>query len=88
MQYWGDELRTATTEERRTEAARKLLQAQADNLWTIGTVGQAPHPVVTSTRLKNVTPTGTRSTTSTRDVPGYKPVPPLYAVRSLGDAHR
>ena len=58
LQYWGDELRTATTEERRTEAARKLLQAQADNLWTIGTVGQAPHPVVTSTRLKNVTPTG------------------------------
>ena len=25
---------------------------------TIGTVGQAPHPVVTSTRLKNVPPTG------------------------------
>ena len=58
LQYWGDELRRATTEERRTEAARKLLQAQADNLWTIGTVGQAPHPVVTSTRLKNVPPTG------------------------------
>ena len=58
LQYWGDELRTATTEERRTLAAGKLLQAQADNLWTIGTVGQAPHPVVTSTRLKNVPPTG------------------------------
>ena len=58
LQHWGDELRSATTEERRTEAARKLLQAQADNLWTIGTVGQAPHPVVTSTRLKNVPPTG------------------------------
>jgi len=58
LQYWGDELRTATTEQRRTEAARKLLQAQADNLWTIGTVGQAPHPVVTSKRLKNVPPTG------------------------------
>ena len=54
IQYWGDELRTATTEERRTEAARALLQAQADNLWTIGTVGQAPQPVVTSTRLRNV----------------------------------
>ncbi|MDE0038737.1 MAG: ABC transporter substrate-binding protein [Gammaproteobacteria bacterium] len=58
LQYWGDELRRATTEERRTEAARRLFQAQADNLWTIGTVGQAPHPVVTSTRLKNVPPTG------------------------------
>ena len=58
LQYWGDELRTATTEERRTQAARHLLQAQADNLWTIGTVGQAPHPVVASRRLKNVPPTG------------------------------
>ena len=58
LQHWGDELRTATTEEHRTQAATKLLQAQADNLWTIGTVGQAPHPVVTSTRLKNVPPTG------------------------------
>ena len=58
LQYWGDELRMATSEKRRTEAARKLLQAQADNLWTIGTVGQAPHPVVTSKRLQNVPPTG------------------------------
>ena len=58
LQYWGDQLRTATTEAKRTKAARTLLAAAAENLWTIGTVGQAPHPVVVSTRLKNVTPTG------------------------------
>ena len=58
LQYWGDQLRTATTEAQRTKAARTLLAAAAENLWTIGTVGQAPHPVVVSTRLKNVTPTG------------------------------
>ncbi len=58
LQNWGDELRTATTEAHRTRAAKTLLAAAAENLWTIGTVGQAPHPVVVSTRLKNVTPTG------------------------------
>ena len=58
LQYWGDQLREATTEEHRTKAAKTLLEAAAENLWTIGTVGQAPHPVVVSTRLKNVTSTG------------------------------
>ncbi len=58
LQNWGDELRTATTEAHRARAAKALLAAAAENLWTIGTVGQAPHPVVVSTRLKNVTPTG------------------------------
>ena len=58
LQNWGDELRTATTQAHRTKAAETLLAAAAENLWTIGTVGQAPHPVVVSRRLKNVTPTG------------------------------
>ena len=58
LQFWGDELREATTEEHRTKAAKTLLEAAAENLWTIGTVGQAPHPVVVSNRLKNVTSTG------------------------------
>ncbi len=58
LQGWGDALRMATTEEDRTTAAKALLEAAAENLWTIGTVGQAPHPVVVSKRLKNVTPTG------------------------------
>ena len=41
LQNWGDELRTATTEAHRTKAVRALLEAAAENLWTIGTVGQA-----------------------------------------------
>ena len=58
LQAWGDDLRQAVTDETRTAAAKSLLNAAAENLWTIGTVGQAPHPVVVSNRLKNVTPTG------------------------------
>ena len=41
----------------RFAAGFQLVKA-ADNLWTIGTVGQAPHPVVISRRLKNVPETG------------------------------
>ena len=58
MQTWGGELLTATDEESRTKAAKALLRAHADNLWAIGTVGNAPHPVAVSRRLKNVVPNG------------------------------
>ena len=59
LQYWTDELRTSTNPARRLEAGHHLLQVGADNLWTLGTVGLAPHPVVVSSRLKNVIPNGT-----------------------------
>ena len=39
-------------------AGRKIVNAASENLWTIGTVGQAPHPMVISRRLKNVPTTG------------------------------
>ncbi|MDE0450394.1 MAG: ABC transporter substrate-binding protein [Gammaproteobacteria bacterium] len=58
MQDWGGQLLTATDEESRTKAAKALLRAHADNLWAIGTVGNAPHPVAVSRRLKNVVPNG------------------------------
>ncbi len=58
MQTWGGELLTATDEENRTKAAKALLEAHAENLWAIGTVGNAPHPVAVSRRLKNVVPNG------------------------------
>jgi peptide/nickel transport system substrate-binding protein len=32
------------------------LQAQAENLWVIGTVGNAPHPVILDNDLGNVPP--------------------------------
>ena len=35
-----------------------LLSTAAENLWVIGTVGLAPHPVVVRTRLKGVPPEG------------------------------
>ena len=58
LQYWGGELLTATDEAHRTKAAKTLIKAHADNLWAIGTVGNAPHPVAVSRRLKNVVPNG------------------------------
>ena len=51
---WTDEMRSTTDVEHRIVVGKKLLRAGADNLWTIGTVGLAPHPVVVSKRLKNV----------------------------------
>ena len=58
LQAWADELRTTTDPRRRLAVGKNLLRAGAENLWTIGTVGLAPHPVVVSKRLKNVIPNG------------------------------
>ena len=55
---WNDAFREATDADARYAAGYQLVKAAADNLWTIGTVGQAPHPVVISTRLRNVPETG------------------------------
>ena len=38
----------------RFEAGKNLVRAQAENLWTIGTVAQMPFPVVVSNKLHNV----------------------------------
>ena len=59
LQYWTDELRTSIDPARRLQAGHYLLRTGAENLWTIGTVGLAPHPVVVSARLRNVIPNGT-----------------------------
>ena len=58
IQRWNDEFREATDPNARYAAGYQLVKAAADNLWSIGTVGQAPHPEVTSTRLRNVPKTG------------------------------
>ena len=55
---WNDAFREATDADARYAAGYQLVKAAADNLWTIGTVGQAPHPVVISKRLRNVPETG------------------------------
>ena len=58
LQAWADEMRTTTDPGRRLAVGKQILRSGADNLWTIGTVGLAPHPVVVSKRLKNVIPNG------------------------------
>ena len=51
---WWDEMRTTMDDQRRVALARNILRSQAENLWTIGTVGLAPQPVVVSNKLRNV----------------------------------
>ncbi len=50
----GKTLQNDIDPEKRAEAAHKLLELQAENLWAIGTVGYAPWPVVVKNNLKNV----------------------------------
>jgi peptide/nickel transport system substrate-binding protein len=40
------------------EWAYKLLDSQAENIWTIGVIGMAPHPVIVRTNLRNVVEEG------------------------------
>jgi peptide/nickel transport system substrate-binding protein len=40
------------------EWAYKLLDSQAENVWTIGVVGDAPHPVIARNNLRNVVEEG------------------------------
>ncbi|NLX41902.1 MAG: hypothetical protein GXY79_00295, partial [Chloroflexi bacterium] len=40
------------------EPARKTLESQATHVWTLGSVGNAPHPIFCRNNLKNVSETG------------------------------
>ena len=40
------------------EPARRVLESQAENIWTIGTVGDSPHPLIVRNTLRNVSETG------------------------------
>ena len=51
---WNKELGYAVDEGTRREAGEKLTEAQAKNLWAIGTVTMAPQPIIVSKKLKNV----------------------------------
>lgn len=50
---WWEELMKEPDEERQIELGKKILRSQAENLWTIGTVGNAPHPIIVSQDLRN-----------------------------------
>ena len=58
LQRWAEEIRTTTDPARRVALGKNLLRANAENVWTIGTVGLAPQPMAVSKRLKNVIPNG------------------------------
>jgi peptide/nickel transport system substrate-binding protein len=53
LQTWRDYSETLDP-----ELAARLLQSQADNLWSIGTVGLTPWPFIVKNRIHNVPETG------------------------------
>lgn len=54
LQLWWDEMRRSVDPDRRLELGKKILRSQAANLWSIGTIGLAPQPIIVSDRLHNV----------------------------------
>ncbi len=58
LQDTHDRMKRSLDEEEQIELGRKMLRIGAENLWVIGTVGLAPHPVVVKKRLKGVPPEG------------------------------
>lgn len=55
---WWEEMNTTFDDEKRLELGKKILRSQAENVWTIGTVGIAPHPIIVSNKLHNVPKNG------------------------------
>jgi peptide/nickel transport system substrate-binding protein len=45
-------------EKQNQEWSDKLLKLQADNLWSIGTVGESPLPVIARSNMGNMPATG------------------------------
>jgi peptide/nickel transport system substrate-binding protein len=54
LQIWMDRMQETTDDAERIQYGKAILRSTAENLWTLGTVGLAPHPIVVSNRLKNV----------------------------------
>lgn len=54
LRGWWDQMMVEPDPERQIELGKLILQAQAENLWVIGTVGEAPHPVLVNQDLRNV----------------------------------
>lgn len=50
----AEDLAAAPTDAAKKEAATLLLEKQAENVWTIGTVALPPQPILVSNKLKNV----------------------------------
>ncbi|MHB1319722.1 MAG: hypothetical protein ACYCYF_13990, partial [Anaerolineae bacterium] len=54
LYVWLDEYNITDSD----EPAAKVLESQAAHVWTMGTVGNAPHPLFVRNNLKNVSETG------------------------------
>ncbi len=52
IERWEGMQRTLDEDEQ-IRLGREILQSQADNLWTIGTVGDVPEPVIIGSNLRN-----------------------------------
>ena len=53
-----ERMQTTTDEDERIELGKELLRQQAENLWTLGTVGSAPFVIIVKNNLRNVPETG------------------------------
>ncbi len=53
LQSWYDEIIASPDNARRDVLAHNILKSQAENLWILGTVGHAPHPVIIDKDLRN-----------------------------------
>ncbi len=51
---WWDVVKVTPDEEERARAVEEILRSQAENLWTIGTVGSDPRPILVKNDLWNV----------------------------------
>lgn len=54
LRGWWEEMMTETDTEKRIELGQKILDKQAENLWTIGTVGRTPWIVTVNNKLNNI----------------------------------
>ena len=55
---WWDEMKMSNDPRERIELGKNILRSQAENVWSIGTVGLTPKPLIVSNRLRNVATRG------------------------------
>jgi len=51
---WYEKMIAARSHQERVEYGKKILASQAENLWTIGTVGLVPQPIIARKNMKNI----------------------------------
>jgi len=58
LRNWWEQILTESDQVKAMELSKKILQSQAENLWSIGTVGKTPYAVIADNDLRNVPKTG------------------------------